>query len=243
MSTGVIGYADESRTTAELAKLCLHIVDRKSIDDFAIYHRQEVFLDMIVHSAGLLFVAVAGPKLIAAAAQAADPVVYFAVVGYVFSFISMLTASMLYNAVLSSATKRLLLRFDQSAILAKILGTYAPLALIAVDGAIGAALLGLVAIAVAGGIANAMLCPKQYRQLQIPICLSISSAAIFLVVPLYQALSPTAFALVWIGALAYSGGIKLLLARHRLFHNASWHLFVLAGALCHFTAISELIAA
>ncbi|KAF5047054.1 hypothetical protein DSECCO2_464330 [anaerobic digester metagenome] len=51
--------------------------------------------------------------------------------------------------------------------------------------------------------------------------------------------------LIWIlaGGLAYSLGIIFYVARKLPFHHAVWHLFVLAGSICHFFAMLSLMGA
>jgi len=49
--------------------------------------------------------------------------------------------------------------------------------------------------------------------------------------------------LVWlfIGGAAYSAGTYFFVRDHRPFHHAIWHLFVVAGSVCHWFAIQSAI--
>ena len=55
-----------------------------------------------------------------------------------------------------------------------------------------------------------------------------------------QLLPARALALRWllIGGLAYTGGIFFFAFRRMPYSHAVWHLFVLAGSICHFFAIT-----
>ena len=43
--------------------------------------------------------------------------------------------------------------------------------------------------------------------------------------------------LLLLGGLFYSGGLIFYVWKSLRFHHAIWHLFVLAGSLCHYGAV------
>jgi hemolysin III len=55
--------------------------------------------------------------------------------------------------------------------------------------------------------------------------------------PLLQKLPPGALTLLIAGGLAYSLGVPFYLWHGLRYHHVLWHLFVLAGSICHFFAI------
>jgi hemolysin III len=50
-------------------------------------------------------------------------------------------------------------------------------------------------------------------------------------------LPPAGLILLFAGGLCYSLGVIFFALDHRRFHHAIWHLFVLAGSICHFFAV------
>jgi hemolysin III len=53
---------------------------------------------------------------------------------------------------------------------------------------------------------------------------------------LLQELAPAGLVLLSAGGLAYTLGVVFFVWR-RPFHHAVWHVFVLAGSICHFFAV------
>jgi hemolysin III len=55
--------------------------------------------------------------------------------------------------------------------------------------------------------------------------------------PLVTSLSPAGVTLIAAGGLLYSVGIVFHVWKRLPYNNAIWHVFVLAGAICHFAAV------
>ena len=63
------------------------------------------------------------------------------------------------------------------------------------------------------------------------------------VVPLWHALTPAGFAGLLAGGACYSGGVYFYANDERLRHgHGVWHLFVLAGSICHFFTVLLFVA-
>jgi hemolysin III len=62
--------------------------------------------------------------------------------------------------------------------------------------------------------------------------------ALVALVPLWQALGPDGFAWLAAGGLFYTFGIVFYALDTRVTHaHGVWHLFVIAGSVCHYVAI------
>jgi hemolysin III len=59
--------------------------------------------------------------------------------------------------------------------------------------------------------------------------------------PLYENVSTASFTWLVLGGVAYTGGTYFFLKERWLFHHSIWHMFVLAGSVCHFFAVLNLI--
>jgi len=55
--------------------------------------------------------------------------------------------------------------------------------------------------------------------------------------PLVEALPRLSLIMLFAGGIAYSLGTVFYLWKRLPYHHAVWHLFVLAGSICHFFAV------
>jgi hemolysin III len=55
--------------------------------------------------------------------------------------------------------------------------------------------------------------------------------------PLIDAIDSGGLTLLVAGGLCYTGGVLFYVLRSLTYHHAIWHLFVLAGSVCHFLAV------
>jgi hemolysin III len=60
--------------------------------------------------------------------------------------------------------------------------------------------------------------------------------------PLITHLPPAGLAWLAAGGLAYTGGTAFYGWARLRYHHAVWHLFVLAGSICHFIAVLRFAA-
>ena len=102
----------------------------------------------------------------------------------------------------------------------------------------GWSLFGVVwGLAVIGGLQE--LWPEnEARVLSVVIYVLMGWAVLVALVPLWTALGPAGFIWVAAGGLDYTVGIAFYVLDDRLRHgHGVWHLFVLAGSVCHYVAI------
>ncbi|GAA0575426.1 hemolysin III family protein [Craurococcus roseus] len=210
------------------------------------YSRGELIADAAVHALGAAFGLTACGMLAAAAlpSAAADPLGALGLLAYAAGLVAMLGCSALYNLTPAGARRKALYRrCDRAAIFAMIAGTYTPFAGMAVGGAAGGALLAGVWTAAAAGAAHALLGrPGRRERLAVLLYLLLGWCGVVLIVPLADALSTGALALLVAGGVLYTAGTAFHLADRLPFHNAAWHAFVLGAAACHFAAVLRDIA-
>ncbi len=81
------------------------------------------------------------------------------------------------------------------------------------------------------------------RILSLVIYLLMGWLAIVAIVPLINALSWDGFIWLAAGGLLYTAGIVFYATDHRVRHgHGVWHLFVLAGSICHYCAVLFYVA-
>jgi len=151
--------------------------------------------------------------------------------------------STLYHSV-RGQTKAILQKFDHSAIYLLIAGTYTPFTLVTLRGPWGWTLFGVVwGLAVLGIVLDALHPRNARRILPVVVYLLMGWVALIALGPLVKALP--ASGLWWLigGGLFYTVGILFYALDARLRHaHGIWHLFVLAGSVCHYVTILLYVA-
>jgi hemolysin III len=190
------------------------------------------------HLLGLLL-ASAGTVLLLRMANGPWQLAAFSVYGA--TLILLYGASTLYHLLaVSDRSLRALRTLDHIAIYFLIAGTYTPIALVTLHGALGWALLAAVWLIAVAGI------PFKLFFLDAPVWVSTASylamgyLALVAVVPLARAVSVTGLLWLMAGGLAYTIGAVIYSRQRpdpfpgRFGHHEIWHLLVLAGSACHF---------
>ncbi len=133
--------------------------------------------------------------------------------------------------------KAIFQKLDHAAIYLLIAGTYTPFMLISLDGAWGWWLFAIIwSLAVAGILLDTL--PKRRRRiLAVVIYILMGWLCLVAIKPLLAALSVGGFVWLLIGGLFYTGGIVFYVWDHIRHFHGIWHLFVLAGSVCHYLAI------
>jgi hemolysin III len=146
-------------------------------------------------------------------------------------------ASTLYHAVQSPRAKRILRVVDHAAIYLLIAGTYTPFTLVTLRGVLGWTLFGLV-----WGVALAGIVFKLFHTERFPIASTLSYLAMGWLAaiawkPVVARIPGSGLAWILAGGIAYSVGVLFFSAHKVRFSHTVWHLFVLAGSICHYFAV------
>jgi hemolysin III len=136
-----------------------------------------------------------------------------------------------------SPVKRLLRRFDHSAIYLLIAGTYTPF--MAKSGTWW--LLSGVWVIAAAGIILKILKPDRFDRLSIGLYLALGWSGVAAYHELAGALSASVLWLILAGGMVYSLGVIFHVLERLPFHNAIWHAFVLTAAGIHFAAVYSVV--
>ena len=201
------------------------------------WHEQVV--DACVHVAGLAAAIAGATALIIFAGLQGKASTVVAVSCYAFGLLAMLTASAVYNIFYDSQYRWLFRRFDHSAIFVLIAGTYTPFTLTYFTNGWSLAATLIVWSMAAVGIALKWTFPRLFEAISVPVYLAQGWLAAVIVGPLLLTLPPLASVTIVLGGLLYSVGVLFHLRQHQRFHNAIWHCFVLAAAICHYVAVLD----
>lgn len=204
-------------------------------------HREEV-LNTITHGAGLLASIAGAAILVVMSLRSRNPLQVPSVVIYCASLIAVYLTSTLYHAAVHPPTKTRLQVLDHCAIYLLIAGTYTPLLLLGVGGRLGWSLFFAVWTLAAAGVLFKWFFTGRWHGVSVVTYLAMGWIAVFAAGPLMSALPSATVLWVIAGGLAYTFGSFVFLST-RAWAHPLWHLFVIAGSVCHFLAIAERVAA
>jgi hemolysin III len=133
--------------------------------------------------------------------------------------------------------KRFLRKLDHAAIFLLIAGTYTPFTLVNLRGGWGWTLFGMVwSIAIAGMIME-LIVKQRYNRISIGLYLGLGWLVMIAIEPMLANVDTGGLLLLLLGGLLYSLGVIFYVWKTLVYHHAIWHLFVLAGSICHFFAV------
>ncbi len=154
-----------------------------------------------------------------------------------FALVLLYTASTLYHSFRKPRVKFVFRIIDHSCIYILIAGTYTPFMLVAVRGALGWTIFGIVWGLTALGILFKTFFIHRFQILSTLAYIAMGWLAIFAIKPIFQSLSGGAVFWLIAGGLAYTLGTIFYAWKKLPFNHAIWHSFVLAGSVCHFFAV------
>ncbi|OGR52774.1 MAG: hemolysin III [Elusimicrobia bacterium GWA2_62_23] len=146
-------------------------------------------------------------------------------------------SSSLYHGATGNA-KKILRVIDHQSIYLLIAGTYTPFTLVTLRGPWGWSLFGVVWGLAAFGVVLDAVHGRGKRVPQLIIYLLMGWLIVLALGPLFRALPPWGVGWLMAGGLFYTSGVAFYVMDRRFpyFHGV-WHLFVLAGSLCHYFAV------
>lgn len=159
-------------------------------------------------------------------------IISFAIYGS--SLVLLFVASTLYHSFSDEKLKKLFKLLDHCAIYILIAGSYTPLMLITLKGPVGFSMLVIIWIIAFAGIAFKIIFGHKYKKLSLITYLGMGFISLAIINQLYQKLSTGGLVLLASGGLIYSLGVIFYVQKKIPYNHAIWHLFVLAGATCHF---------
>ncbi|MEZ4234795.1 MAG: hemolysin III family protein [Myxococcota bacterium] len=200
-----------------------------------IQSRAEELLNTLSHGFGALVGGIGLAVLLGACGGEPWRIVAASVYGA--SVVLLFLASTLYHALRRPRAKAVLQVVDHVCIFALIAGTYTPFALVTLRGPWGWALLGTTwGLALVGSVLETAFLGR-FPRLSTAAYLATGWVGVIAVVPLWNALPGAAWGWLLGGGLAYTVGVAFFAWEKLPFHHTVWHVFVLAGAACHFVAV------
>ncbi len=146
-------------------------------------------------------------------------------------------ASTLYHSIHKPRVRRILHIIDHAAIYLLIAGTYTPYLLVPLRGGLGWSLFGVVWGIAIVGIIFQVLFINRFKILSTVSYVAMGWMVVSTIIPLLRVLPVMAIIWMAIGGVCYTLGVTFYVWKRLKFAHALWHLFVLAGSLCHFFGI------
>ena len=204
---------------------------------------QEEIANALTHGIGVVLAVGGGAVLITLAALFAGVREIIGVAVFAAALVLLYTASTLYHLARRPELKSKLKILDHCAIFLLIAGTYTPFTIAAMQGGWGWSLFGVIWGLAVVGIVLKLFFTGRFRYLSTATYVGMGWLVVVAFVPLTQAVTPVALGWLIAGGVFYTAG-TLFYHNHRLpYSHAIWHLFVLVGSICHFTAVAaQLIA-
>jgi len=153
------------------------------------------------------------------------------------SLVLLYTTSTLYHSVPGVERKVLLRKFDHAAIFLLIAGTYTPFLLVSLRGPLGWSFFGVIWGLAVLGIALKFWFAGRFKVVSTLIYLAMGWLVLLAVKPMLVAVGSDGFQLLVAGGFCYTLGSGFYLWKRLPYHHAVWHLFVLAGSICHWATI------
>jgi hemolysin III len=203
--------------------------------------RREELANVLTHGVGVVASVSGAAVLIVLAALGGDAWVIVGVSVFATSLIALYTASTLYHAARSSILKARLKVVDHAAIYLLIAGTYTPFMIGALRGGWGWSLFGVIWGLAVAGIGLKLMFTGRFQVLSTAMYVAMGWLVLVGMGPLVRALDPVT--LVWLvaGGVAYTAGTPFYHSRRIRYAHAVWHLFVLAGSVCHAIAVGTIL--
>lgn len=202
----------------------------------------EEIANTITHVVGSHLGAAALALLMWSAAMSGTQVAWKVTSGAIFGFsiILMYSVSSAYHAVLNEKAKKVLHVLDHTAIFFLIAGSYTPFCLVTLrpdHPALAWSIFGIEWGATFLGILFKIRTTGKFRYISTFAYIVMGWAALMAIVPLVRQLQGLGTMWLLTGGGLYTLGCVFYLWKSMKFSHMIWHLFVLAGTVCHFFCI------
>lgn len=204
----------------------------------------------ITHYIGMMMALVAAVPLVIKASLSQNMLSVMAMVVFIGSMVLLYGASATYHAVnLTGKALRVFKKIDHMMIFVLIAGSYTPVCLLVLEPTLGLPLLGLVWGTACVGMLIKLFwvtCPKWFSSI---IYISMGWECLLVFGPLMDNLETGAFLWLLVGGLFYTVGgviyalkIPFLDHLHKYFGlHEIFHLFIMAGSICHFVFMFQYV--
>jgi hemolysin III len=202
------------------------------------YSRKEEQLNVISHAIGVLFAVWVMCDLFK---QSDNIKAYISTTVYSASIFILFLSSTLYHASIQPKLRAFYKKCDHCAIYLLIAGTYTPFLLLSLTDTWTWATLSFIWTVAIAGVAYKVMVKNGNKNISLATYLLMGWFALIIVYPLYFAVDTMALYWLLAGGILYSLGTVFYSAKSTQYSHAIWHLFVIAGCVCHYIGISSYV--
>ncbi|ALS35090.1 hemolysin III [Pseudoalteromonas translucida KMM 520] len=202
------------------------------------YSRKEEQLNVISHAIGVLFAIWVMWDLFN---QSSSTKAYISATIYSTSIFILFLSSTLYHASVQPRLRAFYKKCDHCAIYILIAGTYTPFLYLSLTGVWSWATLAFIWSVALAGVAYKTLVHNGNKKVSLATYLLMGWFALAIIYPLYLVINVNALYWLLAGGIFYSLGTVFYSAKNTQFSHAIWHLFVIAGCVCHYVGVSRYV--
>ena len=198
---------------------------------------REEFANALTHGLGATAALAGGAVLIALAARFGDAWQLVGATVFGICLLLLYIASTLYHATRAPVMKARLKVFDHCAIYLLIAGTYTPFTLIGLRGELGWWLFGAIWTLAVAGVIFKLFFTGRFKLLSTLIYIAMGWLVLAAIVPVFRALDGWTFGWLLAGGACYTLGTFFYHRPSMRYSHAVWHMFVIAGSVCHYVSV------
>jgi len=207
-------------------------------DDRLVYYTpQEELANRLTHGLAALASVPALVVLLIAAARTGDPYRVVASAVFAGSLCVFYTISALYHSLRGERARYLFRVLDHAGIYLVIAASYTPFTLVSMRAGSGWLLFGVVWALAIGGMVFKSLMTHRLRFLAPVFYLALGWLIVVDIDGLLTMVPAGGVAYLAAGGLAYTVGVLFYAIDRIPYNHAIWHLFVIAGSVCHYLAV------
>ncbi|QFT89179.1 hemeolysin-III related [Bacillus sp. THAF10] len=198
------------------------------------FSKGEEIANSITHGIGILLSIAALVLLIVFSALNGTSLHVVTFIVYGVTMVLLYTASTLLHALPKGKAKNVFEILDHSSIYFFIAGSYTPITLVLMDGALGWTLFGIVWALAIGGTIFKVFFVKRFIFASTLLYVLMGWLAIFGWNSITDKVGVVGISFLVSGGIVYSLGAIFYVWRAFPFHHAVWHIFVIGGTVLHF---------
>jgi hemolysin III len=202
----------------------------------------EEMANILTHGLGAALALAGGAVLVLFAALHGDRWQLAGAVAFATSMLALYLASTLYHAARDPLARARLKVVDHCAIYLLIAGTYTPFTLVALRGPLGWTLFAAIWGLALAGVAFKLFFTGRLRLLSTAIYVAMGWLVLVAWKPVLAALDEWTFGWLLAGGVCYTLGTVFYHRPSLRYSHAVWHLFVVAGSVCHYVAVFAQVA-
>ena len=202
------------------------------------HHIRHELASALTHGVGAMAALAGSAVLITLAALHGDAWQLGASIVFGVTLLLLYVASTLYHSVQHPVAKGRLKVFDHCAIYLLIAGTYTPFTLIGLRGPWGWGLFAAIWTIALAGVVFKLFHTGRFPRLSTALYVAMGWLVVVAIKPMLASID--AWTLGWLlaGGVFYTLGTYFYHRESIPYAHAIWHLFVIAGSVCHFVAVA-----